>query len=237
MGGCWANCLGNCEGKITREHLLSESLFDGPLITATGIPWLSGQTKSIPLNSFVSKILCEFHNNTLGLDVDKAGASAFRNITKIDKLLAAVKKSDPQRTIPIVVDGLLLERWFLKSAINLFAAYNKTAVWFNGNAPITSPEYLVQHVFGTPTLKYPQGLYSYAGKEGQKVIIDRGVEYIPVYDPSRRYAGATFRLNGLSFIIWFVSEELPWPELRQYYHHMGGDFKAHKHTYRLRYKW
>lgn len=35
--GCWAASLGDCEGKISREHLVSQALFPDGNITVSGL--------------------------------------------------------------------------------------------------------------------------------------------------------------------------------------------------------
>src|SRR5688572_31620559 len=82
MQSCWATHLGDCSRKITREHLVSKSLFLNEAIEVYGFPWLNGKKRVIGLSSLVSKNLCKKHNNDLS-DVDTAGVQAFDAFRKM----------------------------------------------------------------------------------------------------------------------------------------------------------
>src|SRR5882672_6826080 len=112
MDECWAKSLGDCEGKLSREHLISKSLFDGAEIQVFGLPWCPPEGKVIGIDGLAAKILCRLHNNRLS-EVDQAGGEVFK---KIKRFLGKVK-SNPREKIK--VDGSLLERWLLKTAINI----------------------------------------------------------------------------------------------------------------------
>jgi hypothetical protein len=36
---CWAASLGNCKGKLSREHVISDGIFDRENVVAFGFPW------------------------------------------------------------------------------------------------------------------------------------------------------------------------------------------------------
>jgi hypothetical protein len=65
MEECWANCLRNCSNKITREHLVSQSLFVVNRVVVQGFPWCKDAPKEVSLASLTAKILCSKHNNDL----------------------------------------------------------------------------------------------------------------------------------------------------------------------------
>jgi hypothetical protein len=44
--GCWAVSLGDCEGKISREHLVSQALFPDGNITVSGLHWCKDEPKT-----------------------------------------------------------------------------------------------------------------------------------------------------------------------------------------------
>lgn len=47
--GCWAAALGDCAQKITREHVVSQCLFEGDQIMVQGFKWCLKKPKSIGL--------------------------------------------------------------------------------------------------------------------------------------------------------------------------------------------
>ena len=117
---CWAASLGDCDDKITREHVISQCLFKGDEITVQGFPWCLNEPKTIGLSNLVAKILCRKHNNNLS-DLDAAALRAF------DVLRESIRMNDVRgklkqrfwRIKHFKIDGPLLERWFLKTLINL----------------------------------------------------------------------------------------------------------------------
>src|SRR5690242_8484631 len=75
-GNCWAAPLGDCSQKITREHTVSQCLFETDQIMVQGFKWCLDQAKSIGLSNLVAKILCKNHNSGLS-DLDAAALAAF----------------------------------------------------------------------------------------------------------------------------------------------------------------
>jgi hypothetical protein len=51
-------------------------------------------------------------------------------------------------------DGLLLERWFLKHAVNLFVVSRSTKRWLGGSAPSNPPKQIVEAAFGLVNPSY-----------------------------------------------------------------------------------
>jgi hypothetical protein len=98
MTECWAAPLGDCDGKITSEHIFSASVFDGPIVTVEGAPWFKGRTRKIPVGSAVANILCEHHNGRLGEYADPVAKA----------LCGAIQKS--VRDKPVNVGSLLMSR-------------------------------------------------------------------------------------------------------------------------------
>src|SRR5271169_3677011 len=64
MNTCWAACLGNCSDKISREHVITKSLFLDNEVTVNGLPWCV-EPKTIGMASLTAKILCSLHNSEL----------------------------------------------------------------------------------------------------------------------------------------------------------------------------
>jgi hypothetical protein len=76
---CYLRETNACDTKITREHLVSESVLEvlaEKEVAVTGLPWLNGQQKILPFDALVSKCLCGAHNSRLA-SIDAAGARFF----------------------------------------------------------------------------------------------------------------------------------------------------------------
>jgi hypothetical protein len=108
---CWASSLGDCAGGQSREHYISDGIFDGEVVTAFGLPWCKDQPKSIGLAQAASKILCRHHNQALSAyDAEAA---------KLSRFLSANVLVQPLAIDQITLDGRRLEKWALKTLINL----------------------------------------------------------------------------------------------------------------------
>ncbi|WP_157726485.1 hypothetical protein [Imhoffiella purpurea] len=102
MKDCWASEYSSCDGKISREHYISKSVFEQPFIYVSGFDWCKDKEKKIGLSNLTAKILCERHNNSLSF-VDQAGLNAIR---VFEQLLPAKYRSNSIPPKSNVVDGL-----------------------------------------------------------------------------------------------------------------------------------
>ena len=142
VDGCWAASLGDCRGGISGEHIISKSQFDTKSINSRGLPWCRGETKTVGLASLVANNLCSGHNS----DLSPTDAEALR----FRKALEAVR-ADPSTRFDQLIDARRLERWVLKTSINLALQSPDSGL------PLT-PE-LVQQAFGRNTPSRGQGLF------------------------------------------------------------------------------
>jgi hypothetical protein len=119
--GCWALCLGDCGEGMTGEHLVSEGLFQTNDITVQGFPWCLDTAKKIGLASLVANILCKKHNNALN-ELDTAASDAFkvfREAVHLNHVRQKLKRQPAWNVKRFTIDGPRLERWFLKTLINI----------------------------------------------------------------------------------------------------------------------
>ena len=123
MRRCWARCLGDCSDKLTREHIVTRSLFLGDTVKVEGFPWCEGKVKEIGLANLTAKVLCGDHNHALS-DVDTSAAKAFADIREMRRLAHVRERTKPKRwnVIKYKFGGPALERWFLKILINICSA-------------------------------------------------------------------------------------------------------------------
>jgi hypothetical protein len=116
---CYLRDTNACDTKITREHLVSESVLEvlaEKEVAVTGPSWLKGQQKILPFAALVSKCLCHAHNSRL-TSIDAAGARFF----------AAFQTCGTTENPPaqhFLISGHDLERWLLKTAAALAVSDN-----------------------------------------------------------------------------------------------------------------
>ena len=133
---CWALSLGDCANGLSREHYISDGIFDDVFLTVVGLPWCRHEPRKIALKSAVAKILCEKHNSALSpFDSEAANLSKF--------LVSHVYRQ-PLVDSSVKLQGKLLEKWALKTFLNL--GYLRALHREQRNA-INPPESLVRYVF------------------------------------------------------------------------------------------
>jgi hypothetical protein len=116
---CYLRETNACDTKITREHLISESVLEvlaEKVVAVTGLPGLKGERKVLPFGALVSRCLCSAHNSRLTA-IDAAGARFF----------AAFQTCGTTDNPPgqhFIISGHDLERWLLKTAAALAVSNN-----------------------------------------------------------------------------------------------------------------
>src|ERR1039457_6265753 len=167
---CWARSLGNCEGKISREHLVSECFFPVGGVKVKGQSWCLDEEKEVGLASLTGKIRCQKHNSDLS-ELDTAIATITETLSESVKLFESRKRVSSRRwrIERYTIDGLLLERWFLKTFINLSVVDNKWIIG-EGTHPCGMPsDDLVRIAFGLNRFEGNLGL-SIASHVGEQFI-------------------------------------------------------------------
>jgi hypothetical protein len=167
VAGCYAAPLQDCDGKLTREHPISEGIlrrlnspsaaFGVPagvmrVVNYPGLP--PGEPKSLPPTELTMRVLCERHNHTLsGLD------------TVANRLFAAIDenaeefKAHPDRSIPRIYlfNGHDIERWLLKV---LGALTTRSEGMFPDRPTVADfPLAWLEILFGIRDFEPGQGLY------------------------------------------------------------------------------
>jgi hypothetical protein len=115
---CWAAGVSPCRGKLSAEHVFTRGLSPTKEVEQFGHPRLpDGRLGSI--DDFQIKNLCQGHNSDL-TDVDQA-AIDFMNVARETNVIAQVRLSKPsgdRGRIEYAVDGILFERWALKTTVS-----------------------------------------------------------------------------------------------------------------------
>lgn len=127
------------------------------------------------------------------------------------------------------IDGLLLERWFLKTTINL-ASLGDTPVGEGGQkAGGLDPE-LVRAAYGETSLSPPAGLYLLPARE---IPFSDSFDFTPLVMNQSFLTGAVFTFRGLTFMLFLapygVPDSLNCVEGLQLY--LGDDLKLEDHLH------
>ncbi len=150
---CWAAACGGCGEGPSAEHIVSKCLFPEGVVHVSGFEWCKGETKSIGVNGLERQILCKTHNSALS----EADTEA-KNAIALFQRSAPPTKDDPLGNN--IVNGRKLERWLLKTAINLsFRGNLHIGVGMNGSMPGLPSPYLIDVAFGKLPFSHQMGAY------------------------------------------------------------------------------
>jgi hypothetical protein len=191
---CWASCLGNCGGGFSREHYISDGILDGRVVNAFGLEWCKDAPKSIGVANATAKILCKTHNEALSEFDTEA--------VKLSRFLTANVWDDPLKSDSITLSGVLLEKWALKTCVNLgfIGALDPEM-----HTRVIPDETLVRAVFCPGLPPEGMGLYFLHGKisnEGYQV----GLSWKAIRNRASgdRIVGMSFVFNGFRFVVSLV---------------------------------
>ncbi len=220
---CWASGLDGCCGQQSEEHYVSETLFKGRDVSVRGLPWCQ-TVKSLPIRKLSANMLCLTHNNVLSA-VDQVGGKSFRTLEEAWRLYALRVRLKPDFRNVVVrrLDGRMLERWFLKTAINLwYPNHGNTGFGQATSSECALPRKLVEVAFGHRCFDAPSGLY-WVGSLGQTpMLVSDGAQPATLNhvsagftlrggDTSRfqRVAGIAFSFQGFRFLLWLDMDGPP----------------------------
>jgi hypothetical protein len=198
--GCWALCLGDCGEGMTGEHLVSKSLFDTNEIIVQGFPWCLDTPKKIGLASLVANILCKKHNSALS-ELDTAASNAskvFREAVHLNHVRQKLKRQPAWNVKRYRIDGPRLERWFLKTLINISFGGQWTIGPGTHTAGCVSCD-LVETAFGRRPFGIGAGMYTIAHM-GQQVVSEDRVNFTPLTQDNN-LNGARFNFRGHSIFL------------------------------------
>ena len=180
---CWAACLGQCSKKHSREHVVTESTLHGPQLNVRGFPFLQGTTITLHKSQFKSNILCQAHNNAL-TQVDEAGTIAF------DALRDAASPTPKRKN---KINGTLLERWLLKTLIDM-----EVVADFDVRPPLD----IVEIAFGKRTFAPNAGLF-FLGHSFDPELGDERVSYTRLEEDSasKKLVGGRFSFRSFELLL------------------------------------
>ena len=174
----------------------------------------------------------------------KGGVKLFREIREIDRENGMQENNRTTYVKPRTceIDGNCLERWFVKTSVNLFIISKKPYKWYSGDDATKPPEELVKWAFGQgQPVGPPKGLYCrYGVSLGQKIrLITDEVSFIPIVNDGTLFGGGFFQFQGLQFLIWFENTFPVIDPSWLYRHGPGTEFRTsnEKTTHKLTFKW
>lgn len=208
MEKCWAAAIGGCSDKLSREHYMSEGLWESRQITVSGFDWLNGEEKTVGLGSLTARILCERHNNGLSR-LDKEAIKFFSILDEIRRMQDVRLRTggrDFCNVIKYRVDGTLFERWAAKFLLGILCVVRGEGQrWqLNGSPLHEPPEEIVRAVYGLKPFDFPMGLYV-AVSVGERHDFSDAVGATILSFPGDGVTGATMKFKGLAFVIWLSS--------------------------------
>ncbi len=219
---CFLKGHGNCGGKISGEHYISETVLEAigsnGDVHVGGFPWQEDQTlQSFGIRSLVVNALCETHNSGLSA-LDNVAGEFFRAVDAADKR---------PETLPIItsIDGTHIERWFLKVLCGLTVA----AGFNNGTTPINWRKILS----GGP---WPAGWGLYVpAPSGRHVLATEFYIETLVNPESLDVKAAKFRVAGAHFSLLLGSPDNPtaWGKYRP----RGLIFRSGNNERRIEFLW
>ena len=222
MSDCWADCLGDCSDKVSREHIVSKGLFDTQGIYVQGFQWCMNEPKPIAVEGFTAKILCSKHNSELSR-VDQAGietANVFREAFRLSDVREKMRPRIWARK-KFRIDGYQLERWFLKTLINV-ACRGDRPLGSRAEYPGKPTQELVEIAFGLKQFSQKAGLYLMAdiGEMPPRGDLFR---IITALQDDKHLAGARFQFQGIRYLLCLDSTGA-----RRGLRFMGRDGKAYE---------
>jgi hypothetical protein len=206
MHKCWAAPLGDCSDKLSREHVISDSVFESTKVKVKGMSWCLDEWKEISLKSLVRKTLCESHNSRLS-ETDNAAMGLRKTLCEsADLSTARASVSSTKWNVrTFAVDGRKLERWFLKTLMSL-AFGGAFLIGADSSEPGAPSLPLVRAAFGVQDLGNDRaGLYLLSGS-GSEITVREGVVINTFIGDSGRLEGARFWFWGMRFLL-LLSEE------------------------------
>jgi len=198
---CWANCLGDCAGVMSQEHLVSECLYDTD-IKVKGLPWCQSDWKFLKIGTLTSPILCQHHNHSLS-EVDDGAKHTMNTIAQAFALWHVRKPIRARHWSKqyFSTNMLLFERWCLKTLININLNLKPGMPIQDGS--ISPTEELVRVAFGRDRFKPPMGLYMMVSDKPENRTIDliEGEITVQTKSCNDQLSGAEFNMWGFSFLL------------------------------------
>jgi hypothetical protein len=159
MEKCWARHLGTCGEGISREHVISASLFKGHSVTIRGDKVFPNPT-TFSVKKLVAKVLCKRHNESLSpVDGRFAGIANDWDAAIVNALGGRKLELLARATIPRDDRGdntSIIHRWLLKTSLNVFCGFLKDGP---DGMPYRPPARIVEMAMGFTAIGPPISIF------------------------------------------------------------------------------
>ncbi|MFN0191666.1 MAG: hypothetical protein ACKVP5_06780 [Aestuariivirga sp.] len=157
-----------------------------------------------------AKVLCKAHNEGLST-VDSAGKHAFDALRMMMQTRNAREKMKrgSWKVKQYRIDGALLERWFLKTLINL-CLHGATPIGRDTSQPGVVPEHLVRAAYGRERLSGDAGLYSVV-QAGMQISSTDSFAFAPLIKDLKHVEGGLFLFRGFCYLLFLEPDGPPHP--------------------------
>jgi hypothetical protein len=205
---CWAESLGDCSDKLTREHLISEGMYPDQTLRVKGLSWCKDEFKEIPITNLVKKVLCRHHNGTISY-VDQVGANTINAFREASRVREERAQMGPRRwrIERVQIDGYGLERWCLKTLVN-FAAEGAHKIGRDSSSDGQPSPRISRIIFGHERFKPRAGLYGIASVGANWHTGVDGIRLVPYVDSDGVMVGGLFGIHGFQFMLYLEEQGL-----------------------------
>jgi len=154
--------------------------------------WCPNEPVTVSVARLTANILCRQHNSLLS-PVDDGGIDAYR-------AFQGAEHSAGTKPFASAVDGLLLERWLLKTAINLSYRHGlKLGVGMWNSVPGIPSAYLLDVVFGNRSFSHSMGAYFLFPQE--QFLYQKGQGIITPIHKNGEIGGVYFHISGFDIFL------------------------------------
>jgi hypothetical protein len=198
---CYAERLGTCEGKLTREHFVSRSLLadlERTFMAEGLLPGDVGATTAASAGSVASRVLCSAHNSALS-DVDSHVVPFLSASRRFDHELNSAASAPAAAS----VDGYMLERWLVKALLGLVARPGSTST-----LSAQTHDRLVAVAFGLDRLAPPWGVHLDISPERPMASL-HDFSLVALCNPEGECRAATFSSGSIRWLFALGKSGLP----------------------------
>lgn len=190
--GCYLAGFGECDPKLSDEHVISRSVLEriGRVPTIEGAAWQTpGKKNAIPIDRLVARVLCERHNSALS-PLDSSAGRFMETVT------SWLPKSSTAPVRFSVVSGADVERWALKALCG-----GAVAGWFQGYREARAPQDWCEILIGLRPWPPSWGLYTRSAV-GSRFRFEPTTSLGPIFDDSNQTCcGLEFNIGGFEFAL------------------------------------
>lgn len=177
------------------------------MIRVQGFSWCKDEPKTISITGLTAKILCTKHNHGLSA-IDEAGAKAFHALREMRGLANFRERFKPKqwRIATYRINGVLFERWLLKTLINI-CCDQEYPIGRESTVPGRPSEELVRIAYGIDPFRGRSGL-SFVARVGMQLYSDDSVNLTTLLK-NGRIEGGIFTFRGMMILLFLHPDGAP----------------------------